>query len=117
GFAYESPGNAALQADNLRSKFDVIVFPDQPADQIANGYGRRAMPDEYVGGLGEKGAAALKAFLNDGGTVVFLNHSAGYAKALGVDVKSSTEGVSNREFYAPGSMLTVSLDTAHPLTY
>ena len=117
GFDYASPGNAELQAADLRSKWDVIVFPDQPAEQIANGFGRRAMPDEYAGGLGDKGAAALKAFLNDGGTVVFLNHSSSYASKLGVELKSSTEGVSNGEFYSPGSMLNVSLNTKHPLAY
>ena len=117
GFDFASPGNAALHASDLRSKFDVIVFPDQPAEQIANGFRKGAMPDEYVGGLGDKGAAALKAFLNDGGTVVFLNHSSAYASKLGVDVKSSMEGVSNREFYSPGSMLNVGLDTKHPLAY
>jgi hypothetical protein len=117
GFGYASPGNAELQAGGLRAKFDVIVFPDQPAEQIASGYKQGTMPDEYTGGLGEKGAEALKAFLNEGGTVVFLNHSSGYAKALGVDLKSSTEGASNRDFYSPGSMLNVSLDKAHPLSY
>ena len=117
GFDFASPGNAALHASDLRSKFDVIVFPDQPAEQIANGFRKGAMPDEYVGGLGDKGAAALQAFLNDGGTVVFLNHSSAYASKLGVDVKSSMEGVSNREFYSPGSMLNVGLDTKHPLAY
>jgi hypothetical protein len=117
GFGYASPGNADLQSAGLRSKFDVIVFPDQPSEQIANGFARRAMPDEYSGGLGAKGADALKAFLNDGGTVVFLNHSSSYAKALGVDVKSSIEGPSNKDFYSPGSMLNVTLDKGHPLAY
>ena len=117
GFDYVSPGNAELQSKGLRGKVDVIVFPDQPAEQIANGFGQRAMPEEYTGGLGSSGAEALKAFLNDGGTVVLLNHSTAYAKTLGVDVKSSIEGASNKDFYSPGSMLNVGLDIKHPLAY
>jgi Zinc carboxypeptidase len=118
GFDFSSPGNAVLQGPNLHAKFDVIVFPDQPADQITNGFGRRTMPDEYAGGLGPNGAAALKQFLADGGTIVFLNHSTGYAKSqLGLDLKSSTEGASNRDFYSPGSMLNITLDKSHPLTF
>ena len=114
GFAYASPGNADLKGSDLRARFDVIVFPDQPAEQIANGFKKGSMPDEFVGGLPAEG---LKAFVNEGGTVVFLNHSTAYAAKLGVEVKSATEGISNREFYSPGSMLNVTLDARHPLAY
>ena len=63
------------------------------------------MPDEYTGGLGQTGASALKQFLEAGGTVIFLNHSTVYAKShLGLEIKSSTEGALNRDFYSPGSM-------------
>ena len=56
-------------------------------------------------------------FASEGGTLVFLNRSAAYAtQTLGVKAKNVMEGVSNREFYAPGSLLNVELDTHHPLT-
>jgi hypothetical protein len=75
------------------------------------------MPEEYQGGLGVKGAEELKQFVNDGGTIVFLNDSCEYAKDhLGVRLKSSVQGLSNREFYSPGSLLNVTLDPQHPLT-
>ena len=70
-----------------------------------------------MGGLGDRGAEALRAFATSGGTLVFLNRSAGYASAhLGVKVTSVTESASNREFYAPGALLNVRLEAGHPLT-
>ncbi len=54
GFAYTTVHNADLQAGGLRQKFDVIVFPDQAANGIENGYGAQAMPAAYTGGVGEK---------------------------------------------------------------
>ncbi len=116
-FDYASLRNADIQAGRLRERLDVIVFPDQPASDLVNGYAKGAMPEEFVGGLGERGAEALREFAAAGGTLIFLNRSAGYASGhLGVKVTSVTEGVSNREFYAPGALLNVRLETGHRLT-
>ncbi|MBI3211040.1 MAG: peptidase M14 [Candidatus Solibacter usitatus] len=116
GFQYTRLKNPDLLSGSLRKRFDVIVFPDQRATAIHTGLSRRAMPEEYQGGLGDKGAELLKQFANEGGTLVFLNDSSEYAaEHLGIAVKNSVKGVGNREFYSPGSMLNVSLDTSHAL--
>jgi hypothetical protein len=108
GFAYENVVNADLQKPDLRSRFDVIVFPEQRAETIHNGYKQGAMPPEFTGGVGEKGAEALKTFAAKGGVMVCLNDASEYAlRHLGVTVRDSLSGVSNREFYAPGSLLNV----------
>jgi hypothetical protein len=66
------------------------------------------MPPEFTGGVGERGAEALKLFAAKGGAVVLFNDAAEYAlRHLGVTIKDSLSGVSNREFYAPGSLLNV----------
>jgi hypothetical protein len=116
GFAYTSVKNPEILAGNLRSKYDVIVFPDQAANQIEGGYREGSMPPELVGGLGKQGAEALKQFASQGGTLVFLNDSVDWAlDHLGVDAKNVLRGVPNREFYSPGSLLNVKLDKTHPL--
>ena len=117
-FAYKSLGNAEVIAGGLRAKYDVIVFADQQSAAIAEGYRKGSMPDEYTGGLGPQGAAALKDFANAGGTLVFLNHATDYAaNELGLKVRNVLKGVSSRDFYCPGSLLRVTLDPAHPLTH
>jgi hypothetical protein len=111
GFAYQSVLNPDIDAGNLRRRFDVIVFPDQPASQIAGGFEPGTMPQEYTGGLTAKAAANLKSFAEQGGTLVFLNRSANYAvEHLHLDVKNALAGVSNREFYSPGTLLNVNLE-------
>ncbi|MBK9166686.1 MAG: peptidase M14 [Bryobacterales bacterium] len=118
GFAYESVRNSDVVSGNLHERFDVILFPDQPPSTIAGGYKRGTMPDEYTGGLGETGAAALKAFARDGGTLVFLNRSTAWAvEALELPARDTLREKSNREFYAPGSLLNVKLDASHPLAH
>jgi Zinc carboxypeptidase len=118
GFAYQDVLNPEIEAGNLRQRFDVIVFPDQPATQIANGFEAGTMPREYTGGLSNTAASNLKNFAEQGGTLVFLNHSANYAvEHLHLDPKNVVAGVSNRDFYSPGSLLNVALDTHDPLAY
>jgi len=118
GFEYTNILNPDVDAGGLRRRFDVIVFPDQPLASITGGYRPGTMPEQYVGGLGDKAAQNLKDFVNEGGTLVFLNHSTAYALShLGVNAKDVVEGVPNRDFYSPGSILNATLDTHDPLAY
>jgi HAMP domain-containing protein len=76
------------------------------------------MPDSYAGGLGPTAADNLKRFASEGGTLIFLNHSTEYAlDALGIAARNVVQGVPNRDFYAPGSLLASTLDTRSPLAY
>ena len=116
-FAFTSAGNQEIQAGDLRRNYDVLVFPDQPARALADGFAKGAMPQEYTGGLGRAGADALREFATQGGTLVFLNRSTAYASEyLGVKAKNLLEVVSTRDYYAPGSLLNVTLAAGNPLT-
>ncbi|MFN3323169.1 MAG: M14 metallopeptidase family protein [Bryobacteraceae bacterium] len=116
GFDYVSVGNGAIQAGELRTRYDVLLFPDQPAATIASGYPEDRMPPEYTGGLGERGAASLKRFAEQGGKLIFLNHSTEYASGhLEVGVRNALAGLSIQEYYSPGSLLNVWLNPESPL--
>jgi hypothetical protein len=117
GFEYKNVLNGDLQTGNLRERFDAIVFPDQRSAVIHSGHRPGSMPDEFTGGVGDAGAEALKKFVSQGGAIVFLNEATEYAlEHLNVPVRNVVHGLSNREFYCPGSLLNVKLDNAHPLT-
>ena len=118
GFQYASPDNGEINGDELQ-RLDVIIFPDQNEATIVNGYPQGAMPQQYMGGIGSSGDANLKKFVTNGGTLVFLNHSTDYAvNHLGLNVKNVVRGLSNREFYSPGSILNSSIvDPKHPLAF
>jgi hypothetical protein len=73
------------------------------------------MPEEYAGGLGEAGVRALHEFVQQGGTVVLLNRACAFGSELGVSIKNVLSGAATRDFYAPGSLLRIQVDTRHPL--
>src|SRR5262249_15393028 len=89
GFDYTTVHNREIQAGDLRKKFDVIVFTDQPAASIESG--QRSTFEEYRGGIGADSAKLLKDFASAGGTLVFLNGATEYAiSRLGVAAKTVT---------------------------
>jgi hypothetical protein len=75
-------------------------------------------PEEYRGGLGPDGTAALKAFVEAGGTIVTDNKASGfYATKDNPVFSNGLEGVANKEFYCPGSQLEVTVDTTNPIAF
>ena len=109
--------NADIQAGNLHSRFDSIIIPDAQRAQIVQGHREGTMPPEFVGGVGKKGTAALKEFVQQGGILILLNHAADYGQDLGVKATSTVRGVAAKDFYSPGSILNMTLDTKSPLAY
>ncbi len=93
-----------------------IIFPDQSAAQILNGYAKGSMPDEYTGGVGKEGVANLRKFVENGGTLVFLNRSTQFAiEQFDLPIKDVTRGLNRKDFYIPGSILRTELDLTSPI--
>ncbi|NNE68010.1 MAG: hypothetical protein HKN33_15720 [Pyrinomonadaceae bacterium] len=93
-----------------------VVFPDQSPNQILNGYPDGSMPKDYVGGVGTEGVAKLKKYVEDGGTLVFMNNSSNFAiEQFGLPIKNIAKDWERKDFYIPGSILRIELDTAHPV--
>jgi hypothetical protein len=112
---YTSIVDRDVRAGKLASRFDVIILPEQNARQLSRGLGN-AYPDSLRGGLGDAGAAALRAFVEEGGTLLAFNEATAYAiETLSLPVRNVLAGVRNTEFYAPGSILAVELVRDHPI--
>lgn len=93
-----------------------IIFPDQSATQMLNGYRKGTMPDEFTGGIGPEGVEKLKKFVNDGGTLVFLNSASDFAiDQFKLPVRDVTRGLPTKDFFIPGSILRTEIDVTHPI--
>jgi len=118
GFPFKTLRDADVRAGSLRASFDVIVLPGIPAQRLIDGNRKGSLPDEYVGGLGEAGVAALKAFVETGGTLVCLDSSAQLAiDALKLPVKNVVQGLPADQFFCPGSVVRLDLDASQPLGF
>jgi hypothetical protein len=124
GFDYKSiydadlRGSAIPASDNLKKKFDVIILPDQSAQQIIDGNRPGTYPPEYTGGIGEEGIANLRSFVEAGGVLICLDSASEFAiKRFDLPIKNVLEGLRRDQFYAPGSIFRAKIDTSHPIAW
>ena len=116
-FAFAPLADAEVRAGGLRAKFDAIVLPSASAERLTMGHPADAVPAEYAGGLGQPGIDALKAFVQEGGTLVCLDQSCELAiSGLGLDVRDVAREAGEK-FFGPGSIVRIELDSANPLAY
>jgi glutamine amidotransferase-like uncharacterized protein len=74
------------------------------------------LPDPYVGGLGDEGLQALDAFVREGGRIVAIEAATDLMTDLfNLGVSNAVERLESRDFYVPGSLLELRLDTGHAL--
>jgi hypothetical protein len=112
----------------LHERFDVVVLPDQAPRRIIAGHqpsDRPAVgpwgpvPPEYQGGIGEAGLQALKAFVERGGRLVTFDAASDLPlQSFGgpfAGIRNVISVLPRTVFYCPGSVVRLSVDTAHPL--
>lgn len=100
----------------VTTRYPAILFPDQSARTMLEGYREGTMPPEYTGGIGPDGVRTLREFVETGGTLVFLNRASNFAiEQFKLPVRNVVAGLPRTEFYVPGSILRIELDTSHPL--
>ncbi|MEZ4523850.1 MAG: M14 family zinc carboxypeptidase [Thermomicrobiales bacterium] len=122
-FDYATLHDADVKQGNLSERFDAIILPHQTAKAIHEGIPEKnkydeKYPPEYTGGLGDVGAMALRDFVESGGTLIALDQAGDYAKDhLYLPVRNIVENVKQEEFYCPGSLLRLVVDTHHPLGF
>ena len=121
-FDYSNLTNAEIRAGDLVARYDVIILPDLGASGILNGHSTGKLPPEYVGGIGTEGLANLRAFVENGGTLICLNRVTelplkyfGLGEKGIVNVVEKANQPKEGAFFCPGSLLRVRIDTNHPI--
>jgi hypothetical protein len=132
GYGPKSLYNTDMKA-GLSGKYDTVVLPDinggreiaaattapaggaaktrrGPIGSLINGFSTKEEPAEYAGGIGEDGGAALKKFVEDGGTLVAMNNASDAVIDLfDLPVTNILKGVKSDEFFCSGALLEVQM--------
>ena len=130
-FPFEVVYPQTLDAGNLKSKFDVLVFADGALRRgNATGRGGRggavqadpnSVPEEYRGWIGriteDKTIPQIKRFVEAGGAVVTVGSSTSMADLLGVPLSNTLVELPRDKFYIPGSLMRANVDNTNPLAY
>ena len=109
---YDTLHDANIKGGDLQD-YDVLIFQAQNPNSITSGYREGQLPLEYTGGLGDQGVAEVQAFVENGGRVIAIEAATGFVSDLfDLEVSNATAGLSNTDFYIPGSILRLELDGA-----
>ncbi len=134
-----------LDAGDLKSKFDVLVFADGAIRRGAAAGGRggrggggggfgaasaESIPEEYRDRVGritdDKTVPQLQKLVQSGGSIVTIGSSTSVAEVFGIPVKNylTEKGPDGRDrplprekFFIPGSLMKVNVDNHNPLAY
>jgi hypothetical protein len=110
--AYDTLHDADIHSGAL-DDYDVLLFQAQDANSIRNGFRSGELPRQYTGGLGDQGVQAVSSFVRNGGRVIAIEAATDFvAELFDLDISNLTSGLPNTEFYIPGSILRLELDSA-----
>lgn len=123
-FPYQTVYDEDLKGD-MNAAFDTLILPDDTTDMMVGGEDaikkrlrNVPVPEKYRSGFGESGVEAISAFVENGGTLITVNKACQFAiDKLGLQLRDVVSGVPSKDFYCPGSMLRVRINTDHPLAY
>ena len=142
-FPFEVVYPPTLDAGDLKSKFDVLVFTDGAIRRGAGATGRGggaaasaarpirpASPRSIEAWLGritdDKTMPQIKKFVESGGSIVTIGSSTSMAEVFGIPVKNyltekgpdgKDRALPREKFYIPGSLLKAHVDNTNPLAY
>ncbi len=124
GFPYTTLRDAEIKKGDIQKKYDVIILPNDSTGFITGEIPKEysaylsGVPPKYQSGIGKEGVKALKAFVENGATLVSLGEACNFAiEKFELSVRNAVDNLDSKEFFCPGSTLKVTFDNNHPLAY
>ncbi len=109
---YATLHDQQIRQGDLTRRFTSVVLPSVDPSVLDAGWEPGSMPVEFTGGLGGAGLQALRAFVEEGGTLVALGRSASWiSDKLDLPVVDRLRGQPNDVFFAPGAQVSLVVDT------
>src|SRR3989442_441549 len=110
---YQSLRDAGVNEGNLRSRFDAIVLP---SDRTRESPDAPASSQAEPSGISNEGFKSLARFVDDGGSLICFDGSCGQLiKQWKLPLRNVLEGLRSSEFYCPGSIVRIEVDTTNPI--
>jgi hypothetical protein len=110
---YRSLSNADIRSGRL--DLDAIILPADSESTILNGLSAQRYPAEFAGGIGDEGVENLKKFVQNGGKLICFDDSCDLViKRFELPLRNVLEGLPRNQFYNPGSIVKLTVDTRHP---
>ncbi len=111
---FSSVSDKDFRAGNLN--YDAIILPADNENSIVKGLSAERYPAEFAGGIGEEGIDNLKKYVADGGKLICFDDSCEMLiKRFDLPIKNILNGLKRSEFYDPGSVVKLEVDTNNPL--
>ena len=109
---FESVGEAAINQASPSARFDVMILPSEQTRPAAD-----SEADESAArGISAQGYANLAQFVQDGGTLICFDGSCGAViRQMKLPLKNVLDGLRSSDFYCPGSVLRLEVDTSSPI--
>jgi hypothetical protein len=74
--------------------------------------------DQYRSGFGDEGIAAIRSFVENGGTLITFAEAGNFAiDRFQLPIREVTAGLPFKQFWCPGCTLKITVDTSNPLGY
>jgi len=100
------------------AQYSAIIFPSQSPNGILHGHSELSMPKKFTGGIGLDGMSKIDQYAKSGGTVIFFDSASDLAiEQLGLPVRNVVSNLPSSNFFIPGSLVRMKVDTNNPLAY
>ncbi len=113
---YRSVSDNDIKSNKL--DFDAIILASENENTMARGLSAERYPVDLAGGMTEAGIDNLKKYVENGGKLICFDASCEMViKRFGLPMKNALTGIRRNEFYNPGSVVKLEVDTKDPLAH
>jgi hypothetical protein len=119
GFDVEVINDRAISSGSFARALGILVLPPLDGKTLVEGpraQGPIPSPPDVRKGIGKDGVEHIKRFVRGGGTVISVAASAEWlAETLELPVSNTLRGSKREEFYSPGALVALAIDSSAPV--